>query len=43
MLLLEVFDVVDWSDAEGVTVLEDGNVIVCSGVHFGSPVRKNIV
>ena len=37
-----MFDVVGRSDAGGVTVLEDGN-FVCSGVDFGSPVRKKIV
>ena len=27
----------------GDTALEDGNVIVCTGINCGSPVRKNIV
>ena len=36
VLFLEMFDVVGWSDDGGVTVLEDGNVIVCSGDNFGS-------
>ena len=43
VLSLEVLDVVDRSDTRGVTVIEDGKSIVCSGVDFGSPVRKKIV
>ena len=38
VLLLEVSHVVDWSDAGGVTVLENGNIIGGSGVNFGCPV-----
>ena len=40
VLLLEEFDVVCWSDARGVAVFEDRNVIVCSSVDFGGPVGK---
>ena len=43
VLSLEVLDVVDRSDTRGVTVIEDGKSIACSGVDFGSPVRKKIV
>ena len=42
-LLLEVFYAVGWSDAGGVAVLQDGNVVARSSVHFGSPIRKKIV
>ena len=38
VLLLEVFHVVGWSYVEMVSVLEDGKVIVCSGINFESPV-----
>ena len=38
MLFMEMFDVLGWSDAGRVTVLEDGDVIVCSSVNYGSPV-----
>ena len=38
-----LFEVADWTDTRGVTLPEDGNVVVRSGVKFGSSVRKNIV
>ena len=45
-VVMEVFDVVGWTDAgdgKGVTVFEDWNVFVCIGINFGSPIRNNIV
>ena len=40
VLLLEEFYVVSWSDTGKVAAFEDGNVIVCSGDDFGSPVEE---
>ena len=43
VLLLEVFYVVGWSYAGGVTMFKDGDVVVGGGSNFGSPVSKKIV